>query len=603
MITLLKLFKKIRLDEQTQMIVYGTIVGIVAGFGAVAFRMSISVVSKIGFGESHSFLERVSEIPIYWKILIPAIGGLVVGPIIYFMAREAKGHGVPAIMEAVAVHNGRMRIRSGIAKFIASAVTIGTGGSTGREGPIAQIGAVFGSTIAKIFKLKTIRTRNLVACGAGAGIAATFDAPIAGALFALEVVLGDFRIKNFAPIMIASVVATVIAKHFLVDVSEMPVLHNPAFHYSMVSAWEIPMYMLLGVFAGVISIIYIKTLTLFEDTFDRWKFPEMLKPAIGGLLLGLICVKFPQLFGNANYSAINTIIEGNIFAWIIFGLIFLKIIATSLTLGSGGSGGIFAPALFIGAATGAAFGNFINIFFPNVTATPASYALVGMGALVAGVTHAPLTAILIIFEITDKYPIILPLMISCTISCILVAQVMKDSIYTIKLTRKGIKVGQEQKFLLQTLFVRDVVQTKFRTISASMPYKEFLKMLPYAKQPVFPVLDKDRTMMGLLSFQNYQEVVFEEGLDKVLVVGELASKDIVKVFPNDDLETALWKIGTRDIESVPVVDPYQPDIVIGMISRRDIISGFNKALLKAKLEAGVDIDDKPAWVREENVWE
>jgi CIC family chloride channel protein len=396
--------KQIPANEHTIMVILAVIVGAAGGLGAVGFRYLISIFQTLAYGGENDLLQLVVNLPWYYRVTIPVIGGLIVGPLVYFFAREAKGHGVPEVMEAVAIKGGVIRKRVVVVKTLASAISISTGGSVGREGPIVQIGSAIGSALGQFMKVSADRMRILVGCGAAAGIAATFNAPIAGSMFALEIILGDFGLATFSPIVISSVVATAVSRAYLGD--------TPAFIvpvYELVSAWELPMYLFLGLFCALVGITFTKTLYRIEDLFDEIKFPEYLKGIIGGLFLGVASLVFPQILG-VGYGAIDMALMQQMAWWLLLVLVPAKILATSITIGSGGSGGIFAPSLFLGAMAGGVFGAVVHQLFPNITASPGAYSIVGMGAVVAATTHGPLAAILILFEMTGDYKIILPLM-------------------------------------------------------------------------------------------------------------------------------------------------------------------------------------------------
>ena len=356
--------KSLKTNEHALMGVLAIMVGLAGGFGAVGFRLLINFFQKISYGSADNLLDVVTGLVWYYKFWIPALGGLIVGPLVYFGAREAKGHGVPEVMEAVALRSGLIRKRLVIIKSLASALTIGTGGSVGREGPIVQIGSAIGSTIGQLTKVSADRLRTLVGCGAAAGIAATFNAPIAGAMFALEIILGDFGVATFSPIVISSVTATAVSRHFLGDT---PAFVVPA--YELVSAWEFPLYITLGLFCALVAVVFVRTLYKMEDLFDSLKFPpDYFKAVFGGLVLGLMGLVFPQILG-VGYGAIDLSLMQNYAWWILLLLVMCKMLATSITIGSGGSGGIFAPSLFLGAMAGGFFGMIINNIFPDVTAS------------------------------------------------------------------------------------------------------------------------------------------------------------------------------------------------------------------------------------------
>jgi CIC family chloride channel protein len=570
--------KQIRANEHTIMAVLAVIVGIAGGLGAVAFRYLISFFQTLGYGGKTDLLELVVTLPWYIRLLVPVIGGLIVGPVVYFFAREAKGHGVPEVMEAIALKGGVIRKRVVVVKTLASAICIGSGGSVGREGPIVQIGSAVGSTLGQFMKVSGDRMRILVGCGAAAGIAATFNAPIAGSMFALEIVLGDFGLATFSPIVISSVVATAVSRAYLGD--------NPAFIvpvYELVSGWELPMYLVLGLFCAVVGVTFTKSLYRIEDLFDDIKFPEYLKGIIGGLLLGAAALVFPQILG-VGYGAIDMALMQKMAWWLLLALVPLKILATSITIGAGGSGGIFAPSLFLGAMAGGFFGAVVHQLFPGITATPGAYSIVGMGAVVAATTHGPLSAILILFEMTSDYKIILPLMLSCIIAAIASGQLLRDSIYTLKLARRGvdIKEGKEVN-VLKSMFVKEVMNPKVETISEALPLSQIAEVISKSKFNSFPVLNAQNQLTGILSFNDYSEAIFDEHLKDLVVAKDLATSDLVTVSLEDNLYTALEKISAKDFAVLPVVSAQDHNKLEGVISRRDIIGAYNKAVLKKSL--------------------
>ena len=570
--------KRIQVNEHTIMVVLAVIVGVAAGFGAVGFRYLINFFQTLAYGGENDLLELAVKLPWYYRVAVPAIGGLIVGPLVYFFAREAKGHGVPEVMEAVALKGGVIRKRVVVVKSLASAISISTGGSVGREGPIVQIGSAIGSVLGQFMKLSPDRMRTLVGCGAAAGIAATFNAPIAGSMFALEVVLGDFGLATFSPIVISSVVATAISRAFLGDV---PAFIVPA--YELVSGWELPMYLVLGIFCAAVGVTFTKTLYRIEDLFDGFKIPEYLKGIIGGLILGAASLVFPQILG-VGYGAIDLALMQKMAWWLLLVLVLVKILATSITIGSGGSGGIFAPSLFLGAMAGGFFGFVVHQLFPNITASPAAYSIVGMGAVVSATTHGPLAAILILFEMTGNYKIILPLMLACIIATIASRRFLRDSIYTLKLARRGvdIKEGKEVN-VLKSMFVKDVMNSNVETIPEALPLGQIAEHISKSKFNSFPVLNAQNELIGILSFNDYSEAVFDKHLKDLVVARDLATTDLVTISMEENLWTALEKISAKDFAVLPVVSPQDPNKLEGVVSRRDIIGAYNKAVLKKSL--------------------
>ena len=571
-------WEKLQANEHTIMAVLAVIVGLAAGFGAVGFRHLINFFQTLAYGGENDLLELVVNLPWYYRVAVPAIGGLIVGPLVYFFAREAKGHGVPEVMEAVALRGGVIRKRVVVVKSLASAISISTGGSVGREGPIVQIGSAIGSVLGQFMRVSADRMRTLVGCGAAAGIAATFNAPIAGSMFALEVILGDFGLATFSPIVISSVVATAISRAFLGDI---PAFIVPA--YELVSAWELPMYLILGIFCAAVGVTFTKTLYRIEDIFDAIKFPEYLKGIIGGLILGVASLVFPQILG-VGYGAIDMALMQKMAWWLLLALVVVKILATSITIGSGGSGGIFAPSLFLGAMAGGFFGAVVHQLFPGITASPGAYSIVGMGAVVSATTHGPLASILILFEMTGDYKIILPLMLACIIATIASGQFLRDSIYTLKLARRGvdIKEGKEVN-VLKSMFVKDVMNTNVETMPEALPLEKMTEKISKSKFNSFPVLNAQNELSGILSFNDYNEAIFDEHLKGLLVARDLATTDLVTISMDENLWTALEKISAKDFAVLPVVSAQKPNKLEGVISRRDIIGAYNKAVLKKSL--------------------
>lgn len=573
-----RLLVRTRFTEHTVMVLCGVVIGVLGGLGAVGFRFLIRLFQRLFFGPGLNLLENVCALPWYHKLLAPAIGGAVIGPIIYFFAREAKGHGVPEVMEAVVMRGGVIRPRVVGVKALVSALTIGCGGSVGREGPIVQIGSAIGSTLGQLLKVSGERMRTFVGCGAAAGIAATFNAPIAGAMFSVEIILGDFALARFSPIVISSVVATVVSRHFLGD---FPALQAPPFR--LVHAFELLPYLILGLAAGLVAYLFIKLLYRCEDLFDASPLPEAARPVIGGLLIGAIALAFPHIYG-VGYETITLSLREQVPFLLLLALVFIKVLATSLTIGSGQSGGIFAPSLFIGAMTGGAVGTLAHRLFPSITATSGAYALVGMGAVVAAATHAPITAIIIVFEMTGSYAIILPLMTACIIATIVTTSLSRESIYTLKIARRGLSIvaGREVS-VMKALRVNEVMTDRMHTFYEGTPLSTLLEEALNSPCSYFPVVDGKGDMTGIFSLQDLRMVLMEDiaALDPLVLAKDIATTDgLITVTPEDDLDSVFKKFGQKNIEEIPVVSPEEPSRVIAMVRRKDVIEAYNKEILR-----------------------
>jgi chloride channel protein, CIC family len=573
--------KRYHLNKHILTLLIAAIIGFLSGYGAVLFRLLIKGAQYVFYRNTGDILSFSHALPVYIIVGIPCLGGLMVGLIVTFAASEAKGHGVPEVMEAVALRNGRIRKRVAAAKILASAICIGSGGSVGREGPIVQIGSSLGSTAAQIFNVARADQKTMVGCGAAAGIAATFNAPIAGVLFALEILLGDFGIASFSPVVLSSVTATTISRHYFGD---FPAFTIPAYHLN--TLWEFALYPFLGLFAGLVALLFIVTLYKTEDLFDAISLPQWLKPAIGGLLLGLILIKFPHVFG-VGYGAINEALFNKLSGIFLISLIFLKIAATSITLGSGGSGGIFAPSLFIGAMAGGFFGWIANIFFPSLTASPAAYALVGMGAVVAGATHAPITAIIIIFELSGNYKIILPMMITCILSTMLASSLKKGSIYTIKLLRRGVDVsgGMEQN-LLRSMEVGQFMLNGPPTIPEGMPLQDLIRTFKTEDVSYLHVVDENKDLTGIISFRDIRPLFQEEHLLLLVVAKDVATTNLKTVNRQDSILKALQIMSDLGISQLPVLGGENGKKVIGTLRDKDVIAAYDKAIIRHEIETG-----------------
>jgi CIC family chloride channel protein len=451
----------------------------------------------------------------------------------------------------------------------------------GREGPIVQIGSAIGSAFGQMLRVSGNRMRNLVGCGAAAGIAATFNAPIAGAIFALEVILGEFEMGTFGPIVLSSVMATVVSRAFLGN--------SPAFsipEYNLVSIWEIPAYLIMGFLAGIVALLFTTSLYKSEDLWDELRVPEYAKPALGGLAIGTLSLFFPQILG-VGYEAITVALLGTMPWLLLLILVFAKIAATSLTIGSGGSGGIFAPSLFIGAMMGGIYGHVVHGLFPSVTASSGAYSLVGMGAIVAGTTHAPITSILILFELTDDYRIILPLMMTCIISAVTASQLKRESIYTMKLIRRGIDVraGREVS-ILKSLLVRDFMVRDVAIVSEMMPLGSLLRLIKESTSSYFPVVNSKEELVGIMSLRDIRPVLLEESLMGLVIARDMMTEDVITLTPDENLFDAMGKFGIKDIGQLPVVDRKDPKKVVGMLKRTDVIVAYNNAVVRRELEGG-----------------
>jgi len=570
------LLRRLHASETSGLMALAIIVGIGAGLGAVAFRWLILGVQHLFFHSADStlgFLGRYRVLP------VPAVGGLLVGLLTYYLAREAKGHGVPEVMLAVASFGGRIRSRVAAVKSLASAICIGSGGSAGREGPIVQIGSSLGSTLGQVLRMPESRIRLLVACGAAGGISATFNAPIAGVLFALEVILREFAASSFSFVVFSSVTAAAISRSLLGN--------HPSFvipEYRLISAWELPLYLGLGLLAAGVSLGFVKGLYAVEDLFDRWRFREYLKPVAGGLLVGVMGVFYPQVFGvgygsqpTGGTGALDLVLVGKIGLATAAVLTLLKLLATSLTIGSGGSGGVFAPSLFIGAMLGGAVGQVFHHLWPATTAGPGAYAVVGMGAVFAGAARAPITSIIILFEMTGDYRIILPLMIAVVTSSLVAQHFTRDTIYTLKIRRRGIDLTRRSVVdLLDTITVGEVMTPDPMVVPADMPVEELSALLLETGHHGLPVVDGNGRLAGIVTLSDVQRSAASGDVDQT--VADIATLSPITCFPDQTVREALEQLRGRELGRLPVVDRVDPGRVVGMLRRENVVAAYSRLL-------------------------
>ncbi len=571
-------FKDKEFSEHIRLSLLSIMIGLVAGLASVLFKFMIHFFQNL-FWKGPNIIDAVRSQPSYLTLLIPIAGGLLIAPFIYYGAREAKGHGVPEIMEALIFRGGKIRNRVAVIKALASSICIGSGGSTGREGPIVQISASIASSLGQMFRINERAMRTLVAAGAGAGIGATFNAPIAGALFAVEILLGEFGIYSFSPIIIASVIATLISRLFTGDFAAFTVPK-----YTLSSIWEIGPYLLLGILSGMVAILFIKTLYFLEDRFDKLRIHPLLKPALGGLFVGIIGLKLPQVFG-VGYEGIDACLQNQLGFWMAFLLVLAKTLSTSMTLGSGGSGGIFAPSLFLGAMTGNLVGSVFHSAFPGSISSPGAFSLVGMGAVVAAATHAPITAIIIIFELTNDYKIILPLMLSCIIASFMTVGVHKESIYTMKLKRQGIifKEGREEH-ILKSLSVKDFISHDYHVFINTERVGKIIDQAIGSKHHSFQIVDGQNNYIGCFALNQLKNLLDEKDIvDSFVIAQDLAVTDI-QLDSEDNLEQAMNIFGQTDVAEIAVL---QNGKFAGVIKRKDVIEAYNHEIQKREAAAGL----------------
>ncbi len=562
-------------ESPTGLAVLAVVIGAGAGLGAVVFRWLITAFTRLfsghadyaaAGGETHPWFPVLGP---WFLLIVPVLAGLIYGPLVYKFAPEARGHGVPEVMYAVAERGGRIPAQVTVVKALASALTIGSGGSVGREGPIVQIGSALGSTFGRWFRLPEGRLRILVACGAAGGIAATFNAPMAGPFFAMELILRDFAVESFGAVVLSSVTASVAGRAVFGDVAFLALppftLRNPI---------EYLLFIVLGVVVGACGVLFTKVLYWIEDACDwAWRGPEWLRPAVGGIVLGGLLLLLPQMYG-VGYPVLQNAVEGKYVFGFLLLLLIGKIIATSLTIGIGGSGGVFAPSLFIGAMGGTAFGIAVHTWLPAATASPGVYGLIGMGAAFAGSARAPITAVIILFELTGQYTIILPLMTAIVIATLTSKALLgEDTIYTLKLRRRGVDIGNhpETRRLAGTT-VAQVLEPLPEALTADTPLPPAARALALSGHGILPVIGGDGRYHGCVTARAVAEALTGERDETVGSLAELPPLVTAESRLTDALDALTQAAGT----GLPVLDE-NAGTLTGWITHQGILTALHPA--------------------------
>jgi CIC family chloride channel protein len=560
--------------------VLSLLVGVVAGLGAVAFRALIGIIHNLFFlGRFSAVYDANIHTPAgpwgRFVILVPVVGAFGVVFLVKNFAPEAKGHGVPEVIQAVYYRKGVIRPVVSVIKALASALSIGSGGSIGREGPIIQIGSSFGSTIGQLLRLPSWQKVTLIAAGAGGGIAATFNTPIGGVLFALEIIMPEFSARTLVPVVTATATATYVGRLFF---GQHPSFFIPALEltfFRLTNPVVLLAYAALGAITGLVSALFISSIYGFQHFFEhRVKGGYYVQHAAGMLMVGLILYVFMSRFGHyyvegVGYATIQDVLASVQLPLYLLILLFVaKLLATSLTLGSGASGGIFSPALFLGATAGAAYGVVLHHFFPALDIAVPAFAVVGMGGVVAGTTGAAMAAIVMIFEMTLDYTIIIPMTLTVAISYAVRRSVMSDNIYTRKLTLRGELAPESLRGDLQfSRRASSIMNSQLRTIQASTRLQD----LRPNKNESLVVATESGAVGGVVAGKNLMSLVDAR---PNAVIGDVARRDYVVVSPHDSVWKVVAAMRTTDSAFALVASrdgDLSPGDVQGIITRKDVM--------------------------------
>jgi len=559
------------------------LVGLLAGLGIVVFRRTVDLATVL-------CQERGLEAAgggRWYLLLLPALGGLAVGLWVHALKPQGPGQGVAGIMESLAFHGGRVDLRGSIARIVGAVITLGSGGSAGPEDPSVQLGAAVGSQVGRAFRLSEGRVRTLVACGAAAALAAAFKAPLSGVFFAVEILLGEFSATSVSYIVVAAVAGAAASQAFLGS--------SPAFavpQYELRSARELLSYFVLGCAAALVGVAYTRLLYWTEQSFEDWRFPGWLKPAIGGLAVGAIAfLGRPEVMGDGYATLGATLRSPSADVLLLLLLVVAKLVATTLTIGSGGQGGLFAPSLFLGAMLGLALGRLANAFFPAFSAPPAAYGMVAMGAVLASAVRAPIVAFLLPFEMTNDYRIILPLMLAVVTSLVVARWLERESVYTIKLKAHGIDpAAQRDVNIMRAITVGEAMAREYPTVTPATTLEALGELFHRTGHHGFPVLDEEGDLLGIVTLQDFDRVTAAGNTEGT--VENIYVRDPITTFPDETLEEAVRRLGARDIGRAPVVDRQNPRRLLGVLSASDISRAYGRVLAQR-----TELRQRMAWAR------
>ena len=567
--------------EALSVVLSALLIGIIVGFAAVGFDIMVHTTGSL----VHRARVMLGNL---WGplvvMLVPAAGGILVAPIVVRLAPEVRGSGIPAVMLAASNFGGRISKRIALWRPVASTLSIGTGASLGTEGPVVQMGGSLASLVADGLKLTDERRRDLVAVASASGIAATFNAPIAGVLFALEVVLGQFGSRYFASVVIGAVAASAVSRSIL---GADPAFAVPEL-YRLNSPFELLWYMLLGLVCASVAVAFIRLVVRGDDLFN-WatgdrpaKISPWLRPALGGLLVGAMALFLPQILGRG-YDTTGAMLAGEVTGLgFLLALLLIKALATSVSLASWASGGVFAPLLFIGAATGAAFAQVANQFGAGVAT--GAFALVGMGAVFTGATRAPISTIVMMLELSDGYALILPLLLAAVIANLLADALHPESIYQLVLSRRGLSLLRHREHdLLQTVTVREVMQPQVPTIPADSNLADLETALAGSHHHGFVVTTaaKPDSIAGIVTLSDLDSAKFKGAPPRTPVL-DIAQVDVHCALPDEPISAVLERMGSLRIGRMPVVDPANRRLAIGLVEQSDLARAYYQALQRQR---------------------
>ncbi len=587
----LKLQSGLHGQDTLYLVVLAVVVGVVSGYAALLLRFGIEWVSLAWTGE-RTWEEAAATLPWYTYLLAPTLTGLVVGWMVVRFLPGGELRGVPGVLADLVERKGNIHPRQLGTETIGTALAIGSGASLGREGPTVALGALISSEIGNRLGLTEQQLRTLIGCGVAAGIAASFNTPIAGVLFALEVILADYAIATFSPIVIASVLATVIARS---EVGNFPAFTIPEYH--LISAWEIPAYVGIGVVCGLVAALFIKSMAPARKLLQSLIPDRRLRPAAVGFVIGALALAVPQVMsigygyvGDMLLERIEPELMGVMLPLAVFlGIILAgKLLATVLSAAGGFPGGLLGPALFLGATVGALFGDLAHQLAPSYSESYGAYALVACGALTAAALQAPITVMLMVFEMTADYHIMLPLMAACSVATLVTRAFGRASVFTEALEERGIEAhwGREQSWM-RSVPVSRIPWRSIPAVSEHARLEELKQTYIESGKGCVQVVDEDGLMVGIVTFADLQEWLLDRTLDQVVVASEVANRNVRVISEDASLLEAIRVFDREEFEQMPVVARDNPRRILGVLSRNAVFSTYHKLIVKHGEEGAV----------------
>jgi CIC family chloride channel protein len=576
MATLVQTWQRVTRNDQLMLFLLAVVIGTAAGYGALLFRLLTAGLQSLLFGRAgEGVAEKASLLPWWQVVLVPTVGGLAIGLVVHLLMPGRRPHAVAEVIEASALRGGRMSLGVGCGAALVSAASIGCGASVGREGPIVHIGAALGSFVAERLHLSVSLAQTLLGCGIAAAIASAFNAPIAGFFFALEVVIGHYRVSAAAPLVISAVIGTVITR---VHIGSDAAFVLPP--QVVTSYWELPAFALLGAVSALAATGLIRGIAAVQAAHERLGVPVWLRPALAGLVVGLIAIRLPEVLG-VGYDTTDLALRNVYGLQLVILLALAKGTATALCLGSSFGGGIFSPSLVLGTLVGSSFGMIAGSVFPALASSPSVYALLGMGALAACTLGAPISTVLIIFELTTEYEVTFAVMVAIAVASVVRRQLDWPSFFTWQLARRGIDlVGGRGRGLLRSGRLAEVMRREVVTVGLDADLEQLKALFRQRHLPIF-VVDESGRLFGSIAFEELADAAFQPE------PASASARDLVRrvpraLVPEDDLETALHICETNREEHLPVVDNRRDLKVIGEVRYQDLVLAYNRALLAAR---------------------